>query len=203
MNICPNKQDKCVVCRHSSPHNPFEKCSHTRFRCKQFPGKQHRCRKFSPTTSDFEVIAGIDTFIVAGIVLDAELLRLIEKYGTDARGPRDGCIRVSLPKHLFEAFVIGGSDMYQSKLAKNIKRQDDDYSILAKDLAWHLYVDHPNIHGAGWYTDKAESLEDLPSEIAAYYIEWAHAEIEEANQNEGKAGIERIRQEIKDSAASR
>lgn len=115
MNICSDRQNECVtgvdgvVCRHSSPHDQMEKCSHTRFRCKQFPGKQHRCRKFSPTTSDFKVIAGIDTFIVAGIVLDTELLRLIEKYGTDARWPRDGCIRVSLPKHfgLFEAFVIG------------------------------------------------------------------------------------------------
>ncbi len=116
MNICSDRHNDCivgrdgVVCSHAKPHYKIENCSHKRFRCKQFPGKQHRCRKFKPMKSAFTVFAGIDTFVVAGEVTDVELLRLIEKYGTDARRPgRAAGIRVSLPKGfgLFEAFVAG------------------------------------------------------------------------------------------------
>lgn len=120
MNICSDRKNDCivgvdgVVCPHAEPHYKIGDCSHHRFRCTQFPGKQHRCRKFKPVRSGFEIIAGISTFIVAGEVKDAELLRLIDIYGTDARRPAGilylaDHVRVSLPKYhgLFEAFVAG------------------------------------------------------------------------------------------------
>jgi hypothetical protein len=64
------------------------------------------------------------------------------------------------------------SDMYEQKLAKNLKRQDDGYNIEIKDYAWQLYRDHPDDHPFdGNYV--AESLEDLPDHVAEHYLEWA------------------------------
>lgn len=74
--------------------------------------------------------------------------------------------------------------MYAAKLAKNIRRQDDGYSIEVKDLAWQLFKDHPADHV---YSDGlllATSLEDLPAETAAHYLAWAKAKIEGRNQDE-------------------
>ena len=64
------------------------------------------------------------------------------------------------------------SEMYAAKLAKNIKRQDDGYSIEIKDKAWQLFCKHPDDHRFGG-TFVGESLEDLPDEVAAYYLDWA------------------------------
>ena len=62
--------------------------------------------------------------------------------------------------------------MYSTKLVKNIKRQDDGYSIELKDTAWRLFKEYPDSNPfPGSFT--AESLEDLPDEVAAYYIQWA------------------------------
>jgi len=62
--------------------------------------------------------------------------------------------------------------MYSAKLAKNIKRQDDGYSIEVKDLAWQLFKRHPDINSElGSLT--GESLEDLSSEAEIYYSTWA------------------------------
>lgn len=113
MNICTDRTDECiagvdgVVCPHSRPHDRIANCSHRRFRCTQFAGKQHRCKRFRPERSDFKVFAKIDTFLVIGVVKAAELLRLISKYGTRCRNYSDESIRVALPKMWMEAFVPG------------------------------------------------------------------------------------------------
>lgn len=113
MNICSDRKEECiagidgVVCLHSKPHHKFNECSHTRFYCGQYPDKQHRCRKFKPERSNFTCVKNFDTFIVTGIILDRELLRLMIKYGTTARGHSDTCSRAALPAWLFETFVAG------------------------------------------------------------------------------------------------
>lgn len=85
--------------------------------------------------------------------------------------------------------------MYSVKLAKNIKRQEDGYSILTKDFAWHLFKKHPDTNAElGSLT--GESLEDLPTAAQEYYIAWAESEIDGARQAEGEKGVERIRQEM-------
>lgn len=76
------------------------------------------------------------------------------------------------------------SSMYSSKLAKNIRRQDDGYNIEVKDLAWKLRKTYPN-HCPIPYPTNVESLEDMPDEAAAYYLRWAEAEIEGSQQNDG------------------
>jgi hypothetical protein len=65
--------------------------------------------------------------------------------------------------------------MYASKLNKNIKRQEDGYSIEVKDKAWELFTKYPfDAPGCPPAWDRnVQSLEDLPNEIAAYYVEWA------------------------------
>jgi hypothetical protein len=64
--------------------------------------------------------------------------------------------------------------MYSSKLAKNIKRQDDGYSIEEKDLAWKLFCEHPYDNPFSDAHDRnVQSLEDLPEKIAAWYLDWA------------------------------
>lgn len=65
------------------------------------------------------------------------------------------------------------SGMYAAKLAKNIRRQDDGYSIEIKDLAWQLFNEHPYDSPTGQPYPEAHSLEDLPNEVAAYYLDWA------------------------------
>lgn len=110
MNICSDRQTECisgVMCPHARPHDKIKNCSHTRFYCETFAGKQHRCRKFKPVKSAFKVFAQIDTFFVVGVVEDLELLRLISKYGTRCRDYSDESIRVALPKMWMEAFVAG------------------------------------------------------------------------------------------------
>ncbi|MCK5600534.1 dUTPase [Candidatus Pacearchaeota archaeon] len=67
------------------------------------------------------------------------------------------------------------SDMYEAKLAKNIKRQDDGYSIEVKDLALYLWQRYPDDNPIG-YSGLAESLEDMPDEVAAFYLGWAKKE---------------------------
>lgn len=111
MFICSDrKPDTClaeVPCSHARPHHNDTKCSHKRFRCKKFPAKQHRCKKFKPERSDFTCVRNFDTFIVTGIILDRELLRLMAQYGTCAKGHTVTQQRVALPVWLFEAFVAG------------------------------------------------------------------------------------------------
>jgi len=68
------------------------------------------------------------------------------------------------------------TEMYAKKLATNIKRQDDGYSIEVKDLAWQLYQKEPNMfHVAPGYKtwDEPKSLEDLLEGVQRYYISWA------------------------------
>lgn len=72
------------------------------------------------------------------------------------------------------------SDMYAAKLAKNIKRQDDGYSIEAKDLAWELRVKYPKQCPVP-YPINAASLEDMPDAAAKHYLEWAKIELEDSN----------------------
>lgn len=62
---------------------------------------------------------------------------------------------------------------YRAKLAKNIKRQVDGYSIEQKDLAWKLFQEFPNDNPMSYGWPNAESLEDLPEDIQVYYLEWA------------------------------
>ena len=62
--------------------------------------------------------------------------------------------------------------MYSNKLVKNIKRQDDGYSIELKDRAWELFKEYPDSNPfPGSFT--AESLEDLPDKVSEYYMQWA------------------------------
>jgi hypothetical protein len=62
--------------------------------------------------------------------------------------------------------------MYGNKLDKNIKRQDDGYSIILKDKAWDLFKTYPDSNPfPGSFT--AESLEDLPDDVGRFYVEWA------------------------------
>ncbi len=68
--------------------------------------------------------------------------------------------------------------MYSSKLAKNIKRQDDGYSIEVKDKAWALFKEFPDDNPMG-FNGCAESLEDLPENVAAHYGDWAKRTIRE------------------------
>lgn len=63
-------------------------------------------------------------------------------------------------------------DMYETKLAKNIKRQDDGYSIEKKDLAWELFMQHPD-RNSKLGSLVGESLEDLSQDAQVYYISWA------------------------------
>lgn len=62
--------------------------------------------------------------------------------------------------------------MYASKLAANIKRQDDGYSIEVKDNAWALFLEHPDQNPV-LGSLAGESLEDLSSEAQTYYMSWA------------------------------
>jgi hypothetical protein len=64
------------------------------------------------------------------------------------------------------------SDMYEAKLAKNLKRQDDGYNIEQKDYAYNLWCQYPDDNPMG-FNGTAESLEDMPDEVAAFYLEWA------------------------------
>lgn len=68
------------------------------------------------------------------------------------------------------------SDMYAAKLATNIKRQDDGYSIMQKDLALYLWQRYPNDNPMG-YIGLVESLEDMPEDVAKFYLDWAKKEI--------------------------
>ena len=64
--------------------------------------------------------------------------------------------------------------MYAAKLAKNLKRQDDGYSIKEKDLAWQMFKKYPDDNPIPMaYSGYPESLEDLPDEVAAHYLDWA------------------------------
>ncbi len=71
------------------------------------------------------------------------------------------------------AALLLGSGIYAAKLAKNIRRQDDGYSIEVKDRAWELFKKHPNDNSRAYDHGSAESLEDLPDDVAAYYLDWA------------------------------
>lgn len=62
------------------------------------------------------------------------------------------------------------SDMYKAKLAKNIRRQDDGYSIEEKDLAWKLFNKHPYDSPTGQPYPEARSLEDLPDEVTDGFV---------------------------------
>jgi len=68
------------------------------------------------------------------------------------------------------------SDMYAAKLAKNVKRQDDGYSIEQKDLALYLWQRYPDDNPMG-YSGLAESLEDMPEDVAKHYLNWAKKEL--------------------------
>lgn len=67
------------------------------------------------------------------------------------------------------------SDMYAAKLTKNIKRQNDGYSIEEKDLALYLWQRYPDDNPMG-YNGLVETLEDMPDDVAAYYLDWAKKE---------------------------
>lgn len=60
-------------------------------------------------------------------------------------------------------------------LAKNIRRQDDGYSIEVKDLAWQLFKENSS-SDAVWGT--AESLEDLPDSTVQHYLRRAKRKLE-------------------------
>lgn len=65
-------------------------------------------------------------------------------------------------------------NMYKTKLAKNLKRQDDGYSIQQKDRAWILFT--RNRYGHPWAQPSdadAMSLEDLGENVQQYYLDWA------------------------------
>lgn len=70
------------------------------------------------------------------------------------------------------------SGMYAAKLTKNIKRQDDGYSIQIKDLAWQLFKRHPDSNAQELGLQTGESLEDLSTAAQDHYIAWAKAKIE-------------------------
>lgn len=69
------------------------------------------------------------------------------------------------------------AQMYRAKLAKNLRRQDDGYSIEQKDLAWELFREYPD-DKPEFGSLAAESFEDLPEEVQAYYLEWAATRLE-------------------------
>ncbi len=73
------------------------------------------------------------------------------------------------------------SDMYEAKLAKNIKRQDDGYSIEVKDLAWQLWRKHPckTLVPGDEARKNAASFEDLPETAQTYYLDWAKNELKD------------------------
>ena len=76
------------------------------------------------------------------------------------------------------------SDMYKAKLAKNLKRQDDGYSITQKDLALYLWQRYPDDNPMG-YSSLAESLEDMPEDVAKFYLDWAKKEVENRENQDG------------------
>lgn len=63
------------------------------------------------------------------------------------------------------------AEMYEAKLAKNIKRQEDGYSIEEKDLAWKIFNRHDYVNPA------ITSLEDLPEGDQQYWLNQAKDEI--------------------------
>jgi hypothetical protein len=69
--------------------------------------------------------------------------------------------------------------MYAAKLDKNIKRQDDGYSIEVKDLAWRLFRQYPNECPVPFRPSGEASLEDVPDDVAAHYLSWAKTALEE------------------------
>ena len=65
--------------------------------------------------------------------------------------------------------------MYETKLAKNIKRQEDGYSIAQKDLAWKLFMRHDYVN------PEITSLEDLPESDQQYWLAEARESLKSEN----------------------
>jgi len=74
--------------------------------------------------------------------------------------------------------------MYRDKLAKNIKRQVNGYSIEQKDLAWKLFKELPDDNPLSYGWPNAGSLEDLPEDIQVYYLEWAKNQMDNDSHGE-------------------
>lgn len=66
-------------------------------------------------------------------------------------------------------------EMYSAKLAKNLRRQDDGYSVEVKDKAWQLFLEAQD--------SDSMSLEDLPEDVAEHYLSRAKRILKKKNES--------------------